>query len=113
MNGMYWPILLKKSLEGPPVYEGELSQGLCYLPAKAEHFFLANLINERFEYERALPDLYEPVLVVLGHSVLVLIIRGFERIGEGDCLLLGGLAWFSWHGVVPSRIQVPLWKSAF
>jgi hypothetical protein len=50
-----------------PVYEGELSQGLCYLPSKAEHFFLANLINERFEYERALPDLYEPVLVVLGH----------------------------------------------
>jgi hypothetical protein len=71
---------------------------LCYLPAKAEHFFLANLINERFEYERALPDLYEPVLVVLGHSVLVL--RGFERIGEGDCLLLGGLVFLARRGPI-------------
>jgi hypothetical protein len=40
------------------------------------------LIAEPSNMSRVLPDLYEPVLVALGHNMLLL--RGYERIGERD-----------------------------
>jgi hypothetical protein len=48
---------------------------------KGERFFVASW-GPRPLMGRVLPDLYEPVLVALGDRVMIL--RGFERLGEGE-----------------------------
>jgi hypothetical protein len=70
----------RKEIENGPVYEGELSA--YYMNGKGERFFVAGLSGPRPLMVRVLPDLYEPALVALGERVMIL--RGFERLGEGD-----------------------------
>jgi hypothetical protein len=53
-----------------------------YMDGKGERFFVASLSGPRPLMVRVLPDLYEPALVALGDQVMIL--RGFERLGEGD-----------------------------
>jgi hypothetical protein len=71
--------LSRKETQNGPVYEGELSA--YYMNGKGERFFMASLSGPRPLMVRVLPDLYEPVLVTLGE---VIILRGFERLGEGE-----------------------------
>jgi hypothetical protein len=72
--------LSRKETENGPVYEGELST-YC-MDGKGERSFVASLSGPRPLMVRILPDLYEPALVALGGQVVIL--RGFERLGEGD-----------------------------
>jgi len=72
--------LPRNETENGSVYEGELRA--YYLSLKGERFFVASLTGPRPKMVRMLPDLYEPVLVALGERVMIL--RSFERLGEGE-----------------------------
>jgi hypothetical protein len=72
--------LPRKEIENGLVYEGELSA--YYMNGKGERFLVASLSGPRPRMVRVLPDLYEPALVALEDRVMIL--RGFERLGEGD-----------------------------
>jgi hypothetical protein len=72
--------LPRKEIENGLVYEGELNA--YYMNGKGERFFVASLSGPRPLMVRVLPDLYEPALIALGERVMIL--RGFERLGEGD-----------------------------
>jgi hypothetical protein len=67
-------------IENGPVYEGQLSA--YYMDGKGERYLVASLSGPRPKMIRMLPELYEPVLVAIGDQVMIL--RGFERLGEGD-----------------------------
>ena len=69
-----------REVQRRPFFEGEL--GTYYLMLKTERVFVASLVRERAKMSRMLPDLYEPVLVTLADDVIIL--RGFEKVGDGD-----------------------------
>jgi len=79
----------RKETENGPVYEGDLSA--YYMDGKGERFFVASLSGPRPLMVRVLPDLYEPALVALGDQVMIL--RGFERLGDGDAACAVAQEW--------------------
>ena len=69
-----------REVQNGPVFEGEL--GTHYLSLPGARYFVAKLIAPGDALcKPILPELWEPILVNAGHWVLVL--RGFERLGEG------------------------------
>jgi hypothetical protein len=69
----------REVINGAPI-EGELSTHFLTLPES--RYLVAGLVARGDALRRPLlPYLFEPVLVQIGHEVLVL--RGFERLGDG------------------------------
>jgi hypothetical protein len=74
-----------RKVQNGPRHEGDLRVSWTNCEGADPSYQVLSLRTPDGKCERVIPDLYEPAIVNIIYGVLIL--RGFERIGEGeDCL---------------------------